>query len=224
MIVFRHQDIEKELTWNDTKHLNELVVENPAFLRRLLKDLTEPGEVERKFGLTLDGDALKFDKDIDVVFNPLRLDFNNRRAMTTLLKLLVKTSISEDFYLETGKLKSKIIQYLDKIVDAEEFEFEVMADDFVIDSIAKAVNIHIVGDEDDFVELLTDYIAMMAELTGIKLFVFVNLRSLLDDEELKRLQHNLDNHQADVLLVEGFAHGGVENISRIVIDADQCEI
>ncbi len=222
-MILRHADLERELEWTETEHLCELVIENPKFLREVIKDLTI-SEEEKELSATKDGKPLKFDKDVDVVFNPLKLDFNSKRAMTTLLKLLVKTSVSEDFYLTTNNLKTKIVKYLSDVIDAGEFEFEVSTDDFTMDSIAKAVSIHIVGDEDDFVELLTDYVSMMADLANIKLFVFVNLRLLLSDEDVERLRHNLDNHQINVLLLEGMAQERLKDVPRWLIDRDLCEI
>lgn len=222
-MILRHADLERELEWTETKHLCELVVENPKFLREIIKDLTI-AEEEKELSLTSDGSPLKFDKDVDVIFNPLKLDFNNRRAMTMLLKLLVKTSVSEDFYLSTNNLKTKIVKYLSNIVDAGDFEFEVSTDDFTMDSIAKAVSIHIVGDEDDFVELLTDYVSMMAELASTKLFIFVNLRLLLSESDIERLHHNIDNHQIDILLLEGSAQDKLRNVDRWLVDRDLCEI
>lgn len=222
-MILRHANLERELEWTETGHLCELVIENPKFLREAIKDLTINKD-EKELSITEDGDPLKFDRDIDVVFNPLKLDFNSKRAITTLLKLLVKTSVSEDFYLTTNSLKTKIVKYFNDIIDAGDFEFEVSADDFTIDSIAKAVNIHIVSDEDDFVELLIDYVSMMAELASIKLFVFVNLRLLLPDEDVNRLHHNLDNHQINMLLLEGTAQERLEGVPRWLIDRDLCEI
>lgn len=222
-MIFRHQALNKQLEWKPSQHLCELVMESPTFLRQLLRDLTVE-DPSRQISVTERGESLHLEKDIDVILNPVKLDFNNRRAMTTLLKLLVKASLSEDFYLSTNSLKSKIIKYLDSVVGAEDFEFEVSTNDFMIDSLAKAANLHIVGDEDDFVELITDYMAMMADLTGTKLFVFFNLRSLITKKELKRLHHNLDNHQIDVLLVENLDRGALEGVSRVVVDEDTCEI
>lgn len=222
-MILRHVDLDRELEWTETQHLCELVIENPKFLREVIKDLTI-SEEEKEISIAEDGKPLKFNKDLDVVFNPLKLDFNSKRAMTTLLKLLVKTSVSEEFYLTTNNLKTKIVKYLSDIVDAGDFEFEVSADDFTMDSIAKAVSIHIVGDEDDFIELLTDYISMMTELADVKLFVFVNLRLLLSDDDLMRLHHNLDNHQINMLLLEGMDHERLDDVPRWLIDTDMCEI
>lgn len=222
-MIFKHQDFEGSLTWTDSQHLCELVIENPLALRNVLQSLTTTG-AQNQLSFTLDGEALNLEKDLDVIINPTKLEFNNRRAITTLLKLLVKTSVSEEFYLETSKIKTKILQYLDQMIDAEDFIFEVTGDDFSIDSIAKAVNIHIASDDDDFVEILTDYLAMMVELVGIKMFVFLNLRALISQDELPRLHHNLKNHQIDVLLLESHDYGKFEDAPRIIIDKDNCEI
>lgn len=220
---FAHIDLQKELNWDENHHLNELVIESPIFLRKILRGLANQ-DADSGVSFTEQGEAMNFAKEIDVVYNPLHLDFNNRRAMSTLLKMLVKTSLSEDFYTETNEFKARVVRYLDKIVDSENFVFEVTTGDFALDDIAKAVNIHIVDDEDDFVELLTDYMSMMAELAGIKLFVFLNLRTILLDEEMERLIINLKNHQLDVLLIESRQVVKLSDAERIIIDSDLCEL
>lgn len=222
-MILRHLNLQRGLEWSESRHICELVVENPKFFREIIKDLTI-SEEEKEISITHDGQPLNFDKDIDVIVNPTKLDFNSKRAMATLLKMLVKTSVSEDFYFATNKLKTKIVKYFSAIIDAGNFEFEVSADEFTMDNIAKAISIHIVGDEDDFVELLTDYVSMMAELASIKLFVFVNFRSFVSDADLERFKHNLDNHQIDILLLESIEREPVKEASRLVVDSDLCEI
>lgn len=223
-MIFRHQLLNRQLEWSENIHCCELVVESPHFLRRLIRDLNGDGG-DGRVSITDEGESLKFRRELDLIFNPLKLDFNDRRVTTTLLKMLVKTSLSEDFYSSTNILKAKILKYLDEIVDAEDFTFEVSStDDFSIDAIAKATNLHIVGDEDDFVTLLIDYLAMMTELAEIKIFVFINLRSLLSRDELLRFCHEIDNHQVNILLIENHDYGKMEHIERILIDRDDCEI
>lgn len=222
-MIFAHQNFEKRLEWNENIHICELIIENPITLRNILQSITNATS-ESALSFTQNGEPLKLEKDVDIVLNPTKLEFNNRRATASLLKLLVKTSLSEDFYLETSKIKTKIIQYLDKVIDAEDFIFEVTSDDFAVDDIAKAVSLHIVSDNDDFIEILTDYLAMMAELANIKLFIFLNLRSLITQEELVRLHHNLKNHQIDALLIEDYDRGVIKDAPRIIIDRDNCEL
>ncbi|MBQ2639121.1 type II-A CRISPR-associated protein Csn2 [Candidatus Saccharibacteria bacterium] len=219
-----HVSIDKQIEWNENNHINELIVESPTFFREIIGEMKFDTSKEAKLNIFDDKKGINPSSDVDVIFNPVELDFNQRKVNATLMKILVKVSISEDFYMSTNKFKTKIIKYLNEIVNSEDFGFEIGADDFSIDQIAKAVNFHIVGDEDDFVELITDYLEVMTELGGIRLFVFVGLRGYLKDEELERFVKNLKDRQVDVLLLENVDRGVVKEISRVVIDRDLCEI
>lgn len=222
MIRFSLTETDNSLIWNEEVHLNELVIESPMFYRQIIKNLSANLDDCNYF--TLDGKTLRA-KHIDFISNPFLLNFNDKKVIATLLKLLVKQSTSESFYNETNSFKSYIIKYLDELIYAENFNFEVETDpDFSIDSIAKAVNIHIVGDEDNFIELLTDYLDMMTELSDIKLFVFMNLRAFLEKEDIELLIKNINNHQLDLLLIESQQKSKISNSNQLIIDKDLCEI
>lgn len=222
MIRFSLTETNNSLIWSEEVHLNELIVESPTLYRQIIKNLSANLDDCNYF--TLDGKTLRA-KHIDFISNPFLLNFNDKKVITTLLKLLVKQSTSESFYNETNSFKSYIIKYLDELIYAENFNFEVETDpDFSIDSIAKAVNIHIVGDEDNFIELLTDYLDMMTELSDIKLFVFMNLRAFLEKEDIELLIKNINNHQLDLLLIESQQKSKISNSNQLIIDKDLCEI
>lgn len=224
MIRMTHSDLKGVIEWDENHHLGELIIESPTLFREICRDLNE--ETDDGVGISFSsGDKLlSFSSELDAIFNPTKLNFNSRKAVATLLKMLVKTSNSEDFYLSTNKFKTKIVKYLNELADTENFGFEVVADDFNLDQIAKAVNFHVVGDEDDFIELLTDYLEVMTDLGGIKLTIFVNLRSYLSDSELEHFIKNVLNHQFDVLLIENQVRAKYDEFQRIIVDADFCEI
>lgn len=224
MIRMTHSTLQGSIEWNENHHIGEFIIESPVLFREVGRDLNE--ETDDGVGLQFSNGSktLSFSTELNAIFNPMKLDFNNRKASAALLKMLVKTSNSENYYLETNKFKTKILKYLGELIDEEGFGFEVVADDFTLDQIAKAVNFHVVGDKDDYVELLTDYMEAMTDLAGIKLFVFVNLRSYLADEDFEHLIKNVLNHQFDILLIENQARAKYEEIQRIIVDKDYCEI
>lgn len=224
MIRMTHSDLQGIIEWTENNHIGEFVIEAPALFKEVSRDLNE--ETSDGVGLNfIEGTkTLNFSNEIEAIFNPTKLSFNNRKALSTLLKLLVKTSNSEEFYLETNKFKTKIIKYLGELMDVEGFGFEVIADDFTLDQIAKAVNFHVVGDEDDYIELLTDYMEAMTELTGVKLFVFVNLRAYITERETEQLIKNVLNHQFNILLIENQARAKYPEFKRITVDKDFCEV
>ena len=222
-MIFSHQLLNKELRWSNNNHISELVIESPLFYRKILSVFAKR-ENDGTFTFSENSTQLSLKDDIDVIFNPLKLEFNNKKALTVLLKMLVKTSLSEDFYNSTNRFKTNVVKYINKLIDTEDYVFEVDSEDFNVDAIAKSINLHIIGDEDDFVELLIDYMAMMADLLNTKLFVFVNLRTFLTDSEFKRLVHDVDNHQFNLLLVENSARNDGFHFDKIIIDEDLCEL
>lgn len=218
-----HEVLDTHLEWSAENNLCELIVESPTLLRSILRELSvdSPGEKLHLF----DGDKeFSFSSTINLVSNPCKLEFNSRKVVTNLLKAMAQASMSEDFYLSTNKFKTEIIRYLSEISDSENYGFEIETDDFSLDQIAKAVNLHVVGDEDDFVELLTDYAEVMVELGQVKLIVFINLRDYLNDDEFSRLIENFKNRQINALLLESNEHNRIGDHQRLTIDKDLCEI
>ena len=222
-MILTHQNFSQEIEWNDARYANEIIIENQKFFREFVGDFYFYDDGDRKISLSDSGKGLKFKDDVEVIINPLKLDFGNRKATVNFLKILVEGSLSEEFYLPTNRLKTKIVKYLSDVISREQFGFEVEADDFSFDQIAKAINFHVVGDEDDFVELITDYVEMMRELAKTKLFVFIALRSFVSDDELKRLIKNVDDREVNILLIEDQTREKVEGLKRLTIDADLCE-
>lgn len=220
---FAHAELSGELNWGEDGAINELVIKSPVFLRQTMQSLLSGCE-EGGACLVDQGKPLNFSKQVDIVVNPLRLDFNNRKAMTALLKMLVKASLSEELYMETNKFKASILKYMDQVIDSENFEFNLTTGEFDFSDIAKAVSLRVVDDEDDYIELLTDYMSMLSELTDVKIFIFLNLRSLINWEEMLRLIENVKNHGLNILLVEATSHKKLPCGDRIVVDADLCEL
>lgn len=219
-----HELLDSSIEWTENKHVNEWIIESPKVFRKIINELRFDSSEENEINIFDDKKEIKPSSDVDVIFNPVSLDFNSRKVTTTLLKVLVKASLSEDFYLSTNKFKTKIIKYLGEVIDSENFGFEIEADDFSIDQIAKAVNFHVVGDEDDFVEMITDYLEVMTELGGIRLFVFVGLRGYINEDELKRFLKNIMDRQVNVLLLDNVLRDEIVEVPRIAIDEDLCII
>ena len=224
-IVFRHLNCQKELIWTEETHLAALVIENPINLRNFLIALTGEDESEPPFAFIADEKMLEVGTEVDVLLDPLRLNFNNRRAMTALLKRIVQTASSEDFYLRTGEVKSSVAKYLDDLIEAGDYGFVASVDEeFSVEGLAKLANLKIGGLGVNYVETLVNYLTMMTELVGVELFAIYGLGMLLDGEEFSRLCHDMENHQINLLLVEPWSGEKLRDIPKIVLDEDGCEL
>ena len=107
-------------------------------------------------------------------------------------------------------------QKSDYILDFEH-EFELTA-------IFKAVGIkhELVGE--DYFENLIRYIKIIVQVLGIKVVVFVNIRSYLSDEQMDQLLKEAFYQEIQILLIENQERSCLKDTFRYIIDKDQCEI
>ena len=73
-------------------------------------------------------------------------------------------------------------------------------------------------------ERVSDYMELVTELDKRKLFITLNMRSFIDDEEMSLFSDTVISHGYDVLMIENHAYSMLKNENRIIIDSDLCEI
>lgn len=214
---------DQEIIWHEEKLANELVIENQVYWRQAIDNLINHQDDSDGISITVKGKAINYSDELEIITNPLGLDFNNRRVNLALQKLLTQASVSEKNYLFTQELKTKIASYLVDLVESMQINFQVSTDDFAVTQLAKAVNLHVISD-DNLLAQLIDYQELIRELTKVKLTVFINLRSFLNDNELLKLLAANRDHQLSCLLIESTARKRLDDLPRMVIDQDLCSI
>lgn len=212
-----------ELWWDEECHVNELVLENLQCFRQVIHDLYHKNE-EPQIMFNKSGQSLEIGSEVDIIVNPMTLNFNNRQVMLALIKTMNQQALTENNYLTTCELKSEIIRYLNTLIDDLHYNFEISVDEILLTTIFKAANLQIIADHDQLIEFLLDYMIMMSELVKTKLFVWINLGDYLLDDEKKKLCHEIDNRQLDVLLLENRQKWKKCVKNRLIIDEDWCEI
>ena len=217
-------DMSHELIWDEDQHVHEIVIESPSYWCKIIRDLLAHDESGTGVSLTSGGKVLKFDEEIDIIFNPVDLDFNKRQVMLNLIKSLTQTGKNEDNYLATQELKAKVASYIIDLIECEHFNFSVSTDEFSLMQLAKVVGLHIESNEESLCEQILDYLEVMHTLAGTKLHIFVNLRSFLRLDDLNDIIHEINNRQLDVLLLESSQKEKIDNVPMYIIDKDLCEI
>ena len=64
----------------------------------------------------------------------------------------------------------------------------------------------------------------MASAAGIKVFIFVNLRSYLSDAQMEELIKELEYQDVSGLFIENQQRSCLKGVKWYIIDKDQCEI
>ena len=62
------------------------------------------------------------------------------------------------------------------------------------------------------------------DLLSVKLFVFINARCFMNDEQIKKLCEEIKYIEIKGLFIENSEKACVEGVERYIIDKDRCEI
>lgn len=192
-----------------------------VFLQGFVEQLNGDGEGDL---LLSDGtDSVDILKKCAIIFNPLCLDCNNKKILSSLFKEL--SGYSNDFFAEKiAEINSLIINYFDNLQEKSyyplSFNLEVQPTDLF-----KIYNVQIAVDNSDSVlEKIIEYLRVNNEICGLTMFVFVNLKSYLSEEELKELYKYCFYAKIFLLLVESHYQPILEDEDGWIIDKDLCII
>ncbi len=200
-----------------------LVIENAALFRRLLEDIEEQRQGSDGFIILSEGEKrLDIAKKTELLSSYTPFDANRKSLVAKLISSLEKIAVEEDFFLRTSELLAEAERL---ICDISFFlPCEIECERISLSSLLKAFSPHIVAKGHDLAEQLLDYMELVTYLEGEKLFIFAHLRSYLSDEELDAFLETALAHKYHVLLIDAFARRRLSHETRLIIDADLCEI
>ena len=134
-----------------------------------------------------------------------------------------KLAKQEDMYLQTLQMRQILSEYLMVLEQKSEYilGFEQEID---LTLIFKAAGIQHEIIEEDYLEKLIRYMKVVAQVLGIKIITFINLRSYLNDVQMEQLLKEANYQDIQILLVENQERTCLKDTFRYIIDNDKCEI
>ncbi len=204
-------------------HVNEIIIENQRLFRELLEDISLAiGGSVGKTILSKNNTPLDMAKFAQIIneFAPLQL--NKKTLITKITQLLEKESLNEINYAYTMGIISNLEKYLYEL--SLDLPCEVSFPKLNIGNIIKSASPDILEEGKSALESLFDYMELVRELEREKLFIFVNMRSYFNDEEMVSFINTCLSHHHKILLLESQARDVLLNTKRLIIDKDLCEI
>lgn len=218
-----HFDLSESLL-NEKWEFTEWIIEAPDDFSRYVQGLSNQisGE-EGRFVLSEKNKELDFGKKTDIVFNPLSVDVNARKILSKLYAELTNISKEEQMYVKTAELLHHIQEYMLELEQCTDYILEFDEEVDVL-NLLKVANVHYETKDMDFLERLVQYIKILAAMAGIKVFVFVNLRSYLTDDQMQEMIKEMKYQNVQGLFIESQQKGCMEGVRQYIIDIDRCEI
>lgn len=206
----------------ETDKVNTLIIENQRLLTGLLSDLTM--QLEGLEGKTVISDAdivVPTAKSAELLTCFFPFEINKKPLLTKATTMLVSQALDNDFE-RIREIIAELEAFLFKqtLGLAGDFSFQKIA----LESIVKSAGMRFEEEYESLGEKLINYFELVYEYDKKKLFILLNLRSFIDDEEAERFFDTIINHRYHVLMVESSEHIHLHNERCYIIDKDLCEI
>lgn len=204
--------------------INTLLIENRELFISFIKQLyIEMSTEESKIILQDELKELSFKKYAELIIDPFALDPNNAKNLKKLYEKIIENSTNEEIYEKRLVFENALKDYVEEIVFLS--DYELIYDNLDYQNVFKAVNLHIDTETKNLASMIIDYMRISSDLSGVKLFIFVNLDNFLTDADLIELQNFICYNNIIVFCLQNqLKRKLIENENLRIIDEDLCEI
>lgn len=126
-------------------------------------------------------------------------------------------------YLHTQKIISSLNQYFMELEQQETY-FLTVDEEIDITAIFKAMGVKVESYADNYVQNISQYMKLIAELLLKKVIIFVNLRSYMKVEQIEAIMSEASYNGIAILFIENSQKSFPKGIMQYIIDSDICEI
>ncbi len=205
------------------EYINELIIENPDAFTSILTQLFQGcAGKDCEWILSEDEKILRLEKVCELVNNPLKIDFNNKKIQGRLYSEM--QDVCNEYHSEKNEINYIITAHLEKVISGLPYEYVSYDMEFDWLTLFKLYNVRITVENSTLLETIIEYIKVLSFLCQIKVLVFLNLRSYLNAEAIAELQKMAAYYKISMLLIESSEREKIINSYVIIIDKDNCLI
>ena len=201
-----------------------LVIENKAYYRRIIDDFrVQLLGIDGESKIFCDDKELKLNKHVELITDFFNIDINKNKNLTRLYTAIKEEYINSDNYSKYLKLSESILSFMNEVNN--NFDYDLSYDEQIeLSTLLKAINLKFVLEEKIFNEKVMDYLSLMNTYLQIKLFIFANIKSVMNIQELEELYQFLIYKKIPTLFIESQV-GEFNKYEKIRIgDQDLCVI
>lgn len=208
------------LTFNENS-FTSLIIEHQGLFRKTLEDfIAQLNGDTGEYIFSINDTPKPFRNHIELLQQWVPFELNSKTLQSALFKAVEKIALSRENFTATHHLLESIRSKIQTW--ALELPHETEVNELSVPSLLKAVGLTFTN-RANLVEQIIAYCCLVRDLIGEKLFVFVNLRSYLNDSELDLLMTDLLSKKINILLLESTERSCRPTEKRLIIDTDLCE-
>lgn len=206
-----------------------VIVENQNLFYEMISDLNLQTEGnDGKFVLSENGAPIEIRKYLELITQLVPFSVNRKDILVKLYGNIQKNAMCEKMMEKTNAILAALEHYIYEIT--EDYATEIYATEISsnrttdITPLLKMFDVKFDEGGKDLCERLLDYINVVEMYKGKKLFVIVNLRDYVNDEDAEKLTANLVLRKVNFLCIESCERLMLKKEQRWIIDKDLCVI
>lgn len=222
-MMLMHNVFTKPITF-DENEINYLIVENPALLTNMIIDLIgQQNGNDGEFVLSENYVPIEISKNAELVTDAFSIDVNKRKIITKLYSILTEKANTE-LYMQTNEIKAQISAYCQMLTEQVDFPLDTDCEPD-ISGLIKLCNIQLKEEGECIADKLYEYMKASREFLKKKFFVFVNIRSFVNETDMLNLYKMIQYEKYTVLFIESTDRDKISSNERYrIIDSTLCEI
>lgn len=203
--------------------ISVLTVENPRALLNILQMIDwQMNGGEGKILLAEDDNILSWGSCVEIIWNPLQVDFTSKRIINKLYQEMKNVSGEEciqDFY----GVRQALGRYLNLLSMKLPYNisYNVEMDNTAI---FKLCGVQMESEGLDTLQKLVEYIKICSMLCAIRVVILVNIKSYLDEDQLKELYQQAFYYKIYILAIESSQREILEWEKHYILDRMDCLI
>ncbi len=201
-----------------------LIIENPSeFYKTVMSFRSQILGEEGDFSFYEDGEKMSVSKWGEILVNPFDFDINEKRILNLLYKKAEKNFLQSGLITELSEIITKSEIFFNEL--SYTFSFDLEYETLSLLDVMKAGNVKIKTEYEGVLEKVISYVNVLIELKNIKFFIFVNIKSILRDDDLAELYRHCEMEKVALLLIESAKLRPLLSREKaVIITDDLCEI
>lgn len=217
-----HSELETPLTLNN-EGIFELIIESPTDFSKYVSELIHQVEGWEGNFILLKGDVeLDLAKESVFITNPFDVNINDAKLLKKLYAELKEIGY-EHFFIQTQELISSLEKYILELEHHSDYILEV-DNNIDFNNLFKTFCVKFTCLSEDFFENIIQFIKINASLLKKKLFIFVNLKSYIDEQQYFQLIQLAEYEKVAILLIDNKQNNFSKDVNKYIIDLDRCHI
>ena len=199
-----------------------VIIENPGLFFRFTEDLyNQCCGNDGKAVMSINDTPVPISGNMDLITNFFPFEMNRKNLINKIITKLEKNASAPEFFERSQHLICQLEQLFHDLAFYNDLDLDFSR--LSISALLKASGVCLKGDGLSLAEKISTYMDLMISNGLAKLFVFVNLRSLIDSNTMEVFTNNCCRHCYNILLIDNKEYPKLSRETRTVIDIDLCE-